>query len=77
MNATSKVVWREGWQREAAATQAASAKVAAFIGLLEQRGYGDSAGIIRQMAMRHGVRAAEAALRATMAAITKNPGTSI
>jgi predicted kinase len=39
MNATSKAVWRKGWQREAAATQAASTKVAAFIGLLEQRGY--------------------------------------
>ena len=31
MNATSKAVWREGWQREAAATQAASTKVATFI----------------------------------------------
>jgi hypothetical protein len=69
----SKTVWRKGWQREAVATQAASKELAAFIGWLEQRGYQDSADMLRRMAMQHGVRSAEADLRAALLAKLSNP----
>jgi len=62
----SATVWRRGWQLEAVATQAASAEVGRFIRWLEERGLHESAGIIRQMAMRHGVRKAEADLQAAL-----------
>ena len=51
-------VWRKGWQREAAETQAASAELAGVIDWLQQRGLHDSARIIREIAIQHGARAA-------------------
>jgi len=65
----SERVWRPGWQREAAATQAASAEVGRFIRWLEERGLRASAVIIRQTAMQHGVRKARADLQSTLKAL--------
>jgi hypothetical protein len=74
--AISKRVWRKGWRREASATQAASAQVAAFIRWLEQEEYCESAQIVRDVAMRRGVRGAEAALRSALTAVRGKRGTS-
>jgi hypothetical protein len=57
----SDEVWRKGWRREAAATQAASAELAATISWLEQNGYGDIAKNVREIAMQHGARNAAVA----------------
>ncbi len=59
-------VWRRGWQREAAATQAASAELGRFLRWLEERGYQESAVIIRHAAMQHGVRKTRADLHSTL-----------
>ncbi|HME21499.1 MAG TPA: hypothetical protein VKI44_09185 [Acetobacteraceae bacterium] len=75
--AISKKAWRNGWRRDAATTQTASAEVAAIIGYLEQRGFHESAHAIRRHAMRHGVREAKAALgRVLIAASRKFPPSS-
>jgi hypothetical protein len=67
----SEKVWRPGWRLEAAATQQAATEVATFIGWLEQRGFNDSAGVIREIAMQHGVRKTEAALRSAFTTIRR------
>ncbi len=51
------------WRCDSAKTQAAAAEVAAVIGWFEQRGWSESADLIRQAAMRHGVREAKAELQ--------------
>jgi hypothetical protein len=56
--AISKKVWRRGWRREAAETQAASAELASVIDWLQQRDFRDSAQIIREIALRYGACAA-------------------
>jgi hypothetical protein len=59
--AISDEVWRKGWRREAAATQAASAELAASINWLKQNGYDDIAKTVREIAMQHGARNAAVA----------------
>jgi hypothetical protein len=71
---TCDQVWRRGWRREAAETQAAATEVAAFIRWLQQRGLEDSAGIIRQTAMQHGVRETRVDLQSAVKALCKKHG---
>jgi hypothetical protein len=66
----SNKVWRKGWRREAAATQAASAELAACLNWLEQNRYGEIANIIRQFAMQYGVRKTEPAFRSALRSIS-------
>jgi hypothetical protein len=52
----SATVWRKGWQREAAATQAAACEIATVIAWLQHEGLSDAADIFRRIAMRRGVQ---------------------
>jgi hypothetical protein len=61
--AVAEQVWRKGWRQEAAATQAASAELAAMFDWLDQNGYGDTTKLIREIAMQHGARNAVFAFR--------------
>jgi hypothetical protein len=62
----AKQVWRKGWRQEAAATQAASAELAACLDWLEQNGFGDSAKTIREIAMEFGACKTVAAFGAAL-----------
>lgn len=64
----SQTVWRKGWQREAAATQAASAAIRGVIRWFEEQGFPDTADEIRRAAMQLGARKAEAQLSREIAA---------
>lgn len=64
--AISQTVWRKGWQREATATQAAAADLAAFIRKLEIDGLAADADIFRRAAMKHGARNARAIVLAAL-----------
>jgi hypothetical protein len=61
----SEKVWRKGWRREAAATQAASVRIARLLTLFSQHGF--DVHDIRRIAMELGARRAvvkfQAALR--------------
>jgi hypothetical protein len=64
-------VWRSGWRREAAEPKPRPLTVAVFIRWLRQRGFHDSANIIRQVAMKNGVREIENCLQLILPAIRK------
>jgi predicted kinase len=64
--AISKTVWRKGWQREAAETQAAAADLAALIHHLETGGLTSAAVIFRSVAMKHGARNGKAIILAAL-----------
>lgn len=55
-------VWRRGWRREAAATQAASQELAAVIAWCESEGFSSAAKNIRQAALETGAVRAVAEL---------------
>ena len=64
--AIAEKVWRKGWRREAAETQAASADLAAFIRNLENHGLAADAEIFRRAAMKHGARNARVIVLAAL-----------
>jgi hypothetical protein len=69
MKIISRKVWRKGWRKEAAATQAAARRFAELLDYLEQGELSNVAADLRNFAKKAGVREAETMFLAAIKAV--------